>query len=87
MWSFPVQTLFIAASLLSARALADLTPGVNEKCRGYSASNVDWHSDGVSADLKLIGDGCAIYGPDLSLLRLTVNHDTSESPPPVTSLH
>jgi alpha-glucosidase len=74
-----VRNLFVVASLLAARASADLTPGVNEMCDGYAASNVEHRLDGLSADLKLIGAGCAIYGPDLSLLKLAVNYDTSKS--------
>jgi len=74
-----VRNLSVAALLLAARAGADLTPGVNEMCDGYAASNVDRRVDGLSADLELIGAGCAVFGRDLPLLKLTVNYDTSES--------
>ena len=76
-----------AVSLLFARAFAVTTttqaPGPRppklDNCRGYVAENVDWNDYGVSADLKLIGAGCAAYGKDIALLRLDVNYDTSES--------
>jgi len=83
MWSLPVRTRFFAASLLFVSTIfANLTPNVTSRCQGYAAANVQKHDSGLSADLNLIGGGCAIYGPDLALLKLTVNYDTSEFPSP-----
>ena len=48
---------------------------VDQKCKGYSATNVIKHDRGLTAELNLIGEGCGIYGPDLSKLRLTVEYE------------
>ncbi|KAA8910594.1 alpha-glucosidase [Sphaerosporella brunnea] len=70
--------LLLAASLLAASVSADLTLGVSGKSKGYTASNVRTTSSSLTADLKLIGKGCAIYGPDIPSLKLSVNYDTKE---------
>jgi alpha-glucosidase len=80
MWGLRLKTLLLAASLLSTQALADLTPDVSSKCKGYTASNVQKFHSGLAADLKLIGEGCGIYGKDIPSLKLEVNYDTSGYP-------
>ena len=48
-------------------------------CPGYAASNVQQEGSKITADLKLAGAACRIYGEDLVDLKLDVTYDTSES--------
>jgi N-terminal barrel of NtMGAM and CtMGAM, maltase-glucoamylase len=43
-------------------------------CPGYTASNVQQSSTGLTADLQLAGPACNIYGTDLPNLTLTVEY-------------
>jgi alpha-glucosidase len=43
-------------------------------CPGYSASNVKYIHNGLTADLKLAGDACNVYGTDIEDLTLTVEY-------------
>jgi alpha-glucosidase len=43
-------------------------------CPGYSASNVKYIHNGVTADLKLAGDACNVYGTDIEDLTWTVEY-------------
>jgi len=47
-----------------------------EACPGYAATNV--HDDGskVTADLRLAGPACNVYGDDLTDLKLEVEYQT-----------
>lgn len=58
-----------------------LTSGLSG-CKGYAARNVRETGKGVTATLKLNGRGCAVYGPDLKELTLTVEYETGESESP-----
>lgn len=69
--------VFFVQSLAGTAILrAPLAPGFGN-CTGYTASNVRKSDHGLSADLKLIGAGCAVYGKDIAVLKLVVNYDTS----------
>jgi len=48
-------------------------------CPGYSASNVKATSSGLTADLKLAGEGCNLYGTDLKDLVVEVSYDTGKT--------
>lgn len=49
-----------------------------DSCPGYSASNVRRGSERITADLRLAGDACDIYGRDLPNLRLLVEYQTGQ---------
>lgn len=48
-------------------------------CPGYTASNVQQTSSGLTADLTLAGDACNAYGDDLQDLTLTVEYQTGKA--------
>jgi alpha-glucosidase len=50
-----------------------------DDCSGYSASNVKYIHNGLTADLKLSGEACNVYGADIEDLTLTVEYQTSDS--------
>lgn len=45
-------------------------------CPGYALSNVQSQGSSITADLTLAGDGCNIYGNDLTDLKLQVEYQT-----------
>lgn len=47
-----------------------------DDCPGYTASNIQTSSGGLTADLKLAGDACNVYGYDVGSLKLTVETQT-----------
>lgn len=49
-----------------------------QDCLGYSASHVLQSSNGLVADLTLIGSPCNIYGDDLKHLKLQVEYQGGE---------
>jgi alpha-glucosidase len=51
----------------------------NTSCPGYAASNVQQEGSKITADLKLAGTACNVYGEDLVDLKLDVTYDTGES--------
>lgn len=77
----------VLLTLLPVLALAFLIPYVRgqtttlknlTKCKGYKASNFRNNGWGLTADLTLVGNGCAAYGEDLKKLSLTVEYQTGE---------
>ena len=60
--------------------LAGLVLGVasQSKCPGYTASNVQETSSGLTATLQLAGEACDVYGTDLPNLTLTVEYQTGK---------
>lgn len=52
------------------------------RCPGYTASNVQQTSSGLTADLTLAGEPCNAYGDDLRDLTMTVEYQTGKSPAP-----
>lgn len=49
-----------------------------DACPGYTASDVQTTAYSLSAKLKLAGDSCNVYGPDLTSLKLSVTYETCE---------
>lgn len=62
-------------SLLALGLGAALARG-QESCPGYTATNVQQSSIGLTADLTLAGEACNIYGTDLTNLTLTVEYQS-----------
>lgn len=61
---------------------APAVPDVDRVCKGYYAKNVQKRADGLTAELRLLGEGCAVYGKDVQTLKLEVQYQESEYPPP-----
>ncbi|KAI1270100.1 hypothetical protein F5Y18DRAFT_367106 [Xylariaceae sp. FL1019] len=66
-----------SASALTARDYPTGDP--LSACSGYKASNVKTTHSGLTADLKLAGKACNVYGTDLKELTLEVTYDTGMS--------
>lgn len=67
-----------AAAAASANTLVH-HPASNDPlaaCPGYKASNVKTTASSLTADLKLAGPGCDVYGTDLKELTLEVVYET-----------
>lgn len=64
----------LALSFGAALALAQDV----SSCPGYSASNVQQSSSGLTADLSLAGEACNAYGTDLPNLTLTVEYQSGK---------
>ena len=47
-------------------------------CPGYEASNVVKSESSLTADLKIAGSACNVYGDDLTDLKLLVEYQTSK---------
>lgn len=54
------------------------TIDVDKLCKGYTARNVRTNSKGLEAELRLIGEGCAVYGKDITHLKLEVTYEESK---------
>lgn len=54
---------------------------IDASCKGYAATDVVESSNSIHANLKLIGDGCKVYGPDVQDLKLTVEYQTGKLQP------
>ncbi|KXT18010.1 hypothetical protein AC579_9626 [Pseudocercospora musae] len=65
----------VLAASTSARAL--ISRQANSVCPGYSASNVQTHSTGLTASLSLAESACDSYGNDIEHLKLMVNYDST----------
>lgn len=50
-------------------------------CPGYKASNVKTSASTLTANLKLAGAACNVYGTDLTELTLEVVYETGSSRP------
>ena len=48
-------------------------------CPGYTASNIRKSDVGITADLKLAGVACDIYGNDLGKLKFEASYQTGKS--------
>ncbi|KAB5577580.1 family 31 glycosyl hydrolase [Coniochaeta sp. 2T2.1] len=73
-----LAALGLATQLASAATLARDYPGDSplKACPGYKASNVKTGPTGLTADLKLAGSACNVYGTDLDNLVLQVTYET-----------
>ncbi|KAI1341410.1 glycoside hydrolase family 31 protein [Xylariaceae sp. FL0016] len=73
-------SLFVAVALVASAAAVTSRDYPSDdplsSCPGYSASNIQTTSSGLTADLKLTGEACNVYGTDLDELTLTVSYDT-----------
>lgn len=49
-----------------------------DDCLGYKASNVVKGDSYLTADLKLAGNACSVYGTDIADLKLSVEYQTGE---------
>ncbi|KAI5776670.1 glycosyl hydrolases family 31-domain-containing protein [Geopyxis carbonaria] len=78
MWIKSVCPLLLAALAAATPVTERALTAKVEKCGGYAARNVRRSDTSLSADLKLVGKGCAVYGKDLERLRLEVNYDSNE---------
>lgn len=65
-----VYNILLAATAAVAQA--------QNNCPGYTASDVKQTSTGVTADLRLAGKPCHVYGTDLPNLTLTVEYQTGK---------
>lgn len=61
-----------------AKRANNVTDSKLDACPGYVASNVHRTAYSLSADLKLAGHACNVYGPDLTSLRLQVTYETGK---------
>lgn len=59
-----------------AKRANNVTDSELDACPGYTAFNVHTTAYSLSADLKLAGAACNVYGPDLSSLSLKVTYET-----------
>ena len=69
---------WLAAQLATAAIVPRDHPSDSplKSCPGYKANNVKTSSTGLTADLKLAGDACNVYGTDLDNLVLEVTYET-----------
>lgn len=72
--------LWLSAQLVTAAIVSRDYPSDDplKACPGYKASNVKTTSTGLTADLKLAGPACNVYGTDLNNLVLEVTYETGE---------
>lgn len=76
---FGKGTVLLGSLLGAAWASGDLSKrqgGELDGCPGYAASNVRDEGGRVTAELKLAGTACNVYGDDLTDLRLEVEYQT-----------
>lgn len=65
-------------ALLALASLAVTSAASVDSCPGYIASNLVQSDTAFTADLKLAGPPCNVYGQDLADLRLVVEYQTGE---------
>ncbi|KAF2643844.1 alpha-glucosidase b [Massarina eburnea CBS 473.64] len=70
-----LQSCFLLWSGVSRLTSSAPTRSVDD-CAGYKASNVTVLENGLTADLKLVGDGCGVYGKDLVDLKFLAEFQT-----------
>lgn len=78
-----VKKIVVALAACSSLAFAapaslDLAARDVADCPGYEASNVVKSDSSITADLKLAGTACNVYGDDLKNLKLVVEYQTSK---------
>lgn len=73
-----LATLWLSAQLATAAILSRDYPSDNplKACPGYKVSNVKTSPTGLTAELKLAGSACNVYGTDLDNLVLQVTYET-----------
>lgn len=65
-------------SAASATSLIPRSSDLLASCPGYKASNVKTTESGLTADLKLGGKTCNVYGKDIADLKLQVTYETGK---------
>ncbi|KAL9118812.1 MAG: hypothetical protein Q9187_004633 [Circinaria calcarea] len=60
----------------AATIVAGQTPNIDDNCPGYLASNVVTTGSTLTADLRLAGPACNVFGTDLTDLKLLVEYQT-----------
>lgn len=74
-----LKWLLVAATAVSATSI-DLRSASSSdplaKCPGYKASNIKTGKSTLTADLKLAGKACNVYGDDLTSLTLEVEYES-----------
>jgi alpha-glucosidase len=72
--------LLLAASAVQGSGLVPRTSSNDPlaSCPGYKASNVKTTGSSLTADLKLAGAACNVYGDDLASLTLEVVYETGK---------
>ena len=86
MWLSRTKTMLLesvivvsfAATLSHASAIARRASSVDD-CPGYTASNVQQTASSLTADLKLAGSACNVYGTDIADLKLQVDYQTGKT--------
>lgn len=75
-----LAVLWLLAQPITAAILPRDYPSNNplKGCPGYKASNVKTSPAGLTADLKLAGSACNVYGTDLDNLVLQVTYETGK---------
>ncbi|KAM0433413.1 hypothetical protein ACHAPT_004291 [Fusarium lateritium] len=58
--------------------ISAVTAASIDACPGYGASNVEETTNGLTADLTLLGEPCNVYGTDLTELKLVVEYQTNK---------
>jgi alpha-glucosidase len=75
----PILSWFaLAAVAVSANTIDLRAPSTDPlaSCPGYKASNVKTTASSLTANLKLAGPACNVYGTDLTDLTLAVTYET-----------
>lgn len=70
--------LILLSSVASATELvfSERAASGPDACPGYTVKNPKTTSSTFTADLKLAGTACNVYGPDLKNLKLSVTYET-----------
>lgn len=66
------------APSVTPNVLDKTAPDAQIQCPGYTASNVKESDTGVTADLKLAGKPCSVYGNDVEDLTLAVEYQSKD---------
>jgi alpha-glucosidase len=76
LWTSLLFSGLASAGSIASRSNSDAL----SKCPGYKASNVKTSGNGLTADLKLAGKACNVYGDDLQNLVLEVTYESGAFP-------
>lgn len=73
---------WLLVAIAAVQAVSTQRPGHSSdplaKCPGYEAFNVKTGLSTLTADLKLVGEACNVYGDDLKDIKLEVTYETSK---------
>lgn len=93
LWTIRHSTLYTMRGLILlplvalVRALTPVDPiDIDRECRGYESGQYVYHSDAhVETNLTLRGKGCAVYGPDIPRLKMTISNERGRHQGPAIS--